>query len=64
MTENYAYVEIATNVVINVFVGPPNSSPPDGFLFIPLNDKLCSKGWIWDGNNFINPNPEPPIITE
>lgn len=58
-----AVVEISSGLVINLIIADPVVDPaPDGSLLIGLpDDSPVSIGWIWDGENFIDPNPEPVV---
>jgi hypothetical protein len=58
-----AVVEISSGLVTNLIIADPAVDPaPDGSLLIGLpDDSPVSIGWIWDGENFIDPNPEPVV---
>lgn len=58
---NCAVVEITDNVVINKIVAEPTDTPPDGTYLVLIPDGvMCDIGWIWNGSEFIDPNPPPP----
>ena len=54
---NYAVINISDNIVINKIVADLNYIAPDNTYLIQYDDILCDIGWIWDGTQFINPNP-------
>lgn len=53
-----------TNIVINRVVANSLDVAPDNAYLIEIPDGvMCDMGWLWDGSNFINPNPpETEII--
>lgn len=56
---NYAYIDSNTNIVINVFVGPPSDNPPDGYQYIEIQEGvIVGPGWTWNGTDFINPETQ------
>ena len=59
--ENYAIIDAATNICINVIVwdGVSPYTPPDGTFLVPAGDGGI--GWIWDGTQLVDPNPPPPV---
>lgn len=54
---NYAVINISDNVVINKIVADLNYIAPDNTYLIQYDDISCDIGWIWNGTQFINPNP-------
>lgn len=56
-----AVVQQSDGLVVNVIVTNDGDVPSDGYLFVPA--EYCSPGWIWDGQQFYDPNP-PPVIEE
>lgn len=59
---NYAVVQQSDGLVINIIVAGEGDSPPAGYSFIPAGH--CSPGWVWDGQQFYDPNPPPEIEEE
>lgn len=59
-----ALIDNSTNIVTNVIMADPSVDPsPDGFFMIALpDDSPVSIGWLYDGSQFIDPNP--PVIEE
>lgn len=57
----YAVVQQSDGLVVNVIVANEGDIAPDGHSLIPAG--YCSPGWIWDGQQFYDPNP-PPVIEE
>jgi len=49
------------NVVVNLIVWDETCVAPEGTTAIVLDPDVSglTAGWIWDGTNFINPNPPP-----
>lgn len=56
----YAVVQQSDGLVVNIIVADEGDSPPVGCSFIPA--EYCSPGWIWDGQQFYDPNP--PLVIE
>jgi len=52
MTPNCAVID-SNNVVINIIVGLPTDTPPEGCTLIPLY--YADIGDTWDGENFNPP---------
>lgn len=61
-----ALIDNSTNIVENVIVADPSVDPaPDGHYMIALpDDSQVSIGWLYDGSQFIDPNPpiDEPIV--
>ena len=49
------------NTVVNLIVWNETCVAPEGTTAIVLDLDVpgLTAGWIWDGTNFINPNPPP-----
>jgi len=58
-----AAINNTTSIVDNIIIADPAADPaPDGSFLVGLpDDSPVSIGWIWDGENFIDPNPEPVV---
>lgn len=55
---NCAVIDLETNIVINKIVAEPIDLAPDGtYLILIADGVICDIGWIWNGLEFINPNP-------
>jgi len=54
---NYAVINISDNVVINKIVADSTYIPPDNTYLIICDNIPCDIGWVWNENEFINPNP-------
>lgn len=55
---NCAVVRLTDNIVINKIVADPADLAPDGTQLILIPEGvMCDMGWIWNGTDFINPNP-------
>lgn len=53
-----AVVQLSDNVVINMIVANPESLAPEGTQLILISENvMCNMGWIWNGTEFVNPNP-------
>jgi hypothetical protein len=52
-----AVIQKSNNVVINKIVAEPTDAAPDNTYLILCDTILCDIGWIWNGTEFINPNP-------
>lgn len=39
---------------------PTAWQPPPGAQMINVENIFCDIGWIWNGSEFVNPNPPPP----
>jgi hypothetical protein len=58
-----AVVRLSDGLVLNTIIATPSDVPPDECQLIEvMNGQRCGIGFTWDGNNFIEPLPEPPII--
>jgi hypothetical protein len=63
----YAVVRMEDNVVDNLILGTEDTIAPDNCYLIEIVDELWADlGWVWDGSQFINPNPvvEEPVVEE
>lgn len=58
----YAVVQQSDGLVVNVILAGDGDTAPDGHSFISV--ERCSPGWIWDGQQFYDPNPPPEIEEE
>lgn len=55
-----AVVQFLDSVVINVIVADPGIAAPEAcFLIEVLPELPCGIGWMWNGTEFIDPNPPP-----
>lgn len=54
---NCAVVQLSDGVVINKIVAEPTDLAPDGCQLILIDEVVCDIGWVWNGDEFINPNP-------
>lgn len=55
---NCAVVQLSDSVVVNIIVAQPTDLAPDGTQLILVPEGVyCDMGWVWDGTNFVNPNP-------
>lgn len=62
VTDRSAVVRTIDNVVINIIIAPPTEPAPKGCFLVDISDgRFCDIGWIWDGTDFYNPNPEPIV---
>lgn len=53
-----AVVQLSDGVVVNRIIAEPGDLAPDGTYLVLIPDgTICNSGWVWDGINFINPNP-------
>lgn len=61
---NAAVINNDTNIVENKIVADAeNDLAPDGTYLVNIPDGvMCDIGWLWDGSNFINPNPFSEVI--
>lgn len=57
-----AVIDKETNVVINRIVAEITDIPPDNCFLIDITDIYVDIGWIWNGNIFVNPNPNSEEI--
>lgn len=66
----YAVIRNEDNVVDNLILGDETTPPPLDHYLVEITENLwADMGWVWDGSQFINPNPvveepaaeEPPI---
>ena len=49
---------VLDNVVINKIMASPEDTPPENTKLILVPDGvMCEVGYIWDGENFIDPIP-------
>ena len=63
MTENIptrcAVCQVSDGLAVNLIVASPSDLAPDGCMLVEImNDQPFDIGWIWNGTEFINPNPE------
>lgn len=57
---NCAVVRSSDNVVENKIVAEPTDLAPVGTYLVLIPDGvMCDIGWIWNGTDFIDPNPSP-----
>jgi len=57
---NCAVCQLIDGLVINIIVADPTDPPYDGTQLIEIFDGvMCDIGWVWDGTQFVNPNPDP-----
>lgn len=56
-----AVVNIIDNIVINKIVAEPTEPSQDGTYLIPCDNVMCDIGWIWNGVEFIDPNPPAQV---
>lgn len=55
--DSYAVVNSESKVInIIIWDGVSPYSPPDGFQLIKSDTAII--GWEWDGQSFVNPQPE------
>lgn len=55
---NCAVVNVTDNVVVNKIVAEPTDlAPLNTYLVLILSDMECDIGWVWNGTEFVNPNP-------
>ena len=62
----YALVDDNTNIVENIIMWDGNTEtwqPPVGFYTVLLENTEAGIGWSYVDGVFINPNPEPTLIT-
>lgn len=53
-----AVVNISDNTVVNVIVAEVTDLAPDGTFLVELQDGVgVNMGYVWDGGQFIDPNP-------
>lgn len=59
-----ALIENLTNTVVNVIVADPavDAAPEDHSLILLPDDSPVSIGWLYNGSQFVDPNP--PVIEE
>jgi hypothetical protein len=43
---------------------PTAWQPPEGALMINIENMACDIGWLWDGEKFIDPNPQVDTANE
>jgi hypothetical protein len=55
-----AVVDHSTSLVVNVIVADPVLDiVPEGLSLIPVDEEEpLGIGWEWDGQSFVNPQPE------
>lgn len=63
---NAAVVQNDTNLVINKIVADAATDlAPNGTYLVDIPDgTMCDMGWLWDGANFVNPNPPVEVLVE
>jgi len=55
MEEKVMAVVDQTNTVINIIVGNENSPTEENTFLIPISSSVfCTRGFTWDGTNFLN----------
>ena len=59
---NCAVIQISDNIVVNKIVAEPTDPTSEGTYLIQYDDMPCDIGWIWDGTQFINPNPVIEVL--
>ena len=53
-----AVCQLSDGLVVNVIIADPTDPAPDNCQLILVPDGTpCGIGWIWNGTEFINPNP-------
>jgi len=53
-----AVVQLSDSVVVNMIIAEPTDPAPEGCeLILVPPDMPCGIGWVWNGTNFIDPNP-------
>jgi hypothetical protein len=53
-----AVVQLSDSVVVNMIIAEPTDPAPEGCELILVPPGMpCSTGWVWNGTEFINPNP-------
>lgn len=59
-----AVCNLSDNVVINLIMADPSVdiAPDNCYLIEILDGVICDIGWIWDGTQFINPNPVVEVL--
>lgn len=50
-------VDENTQTVVNRIVAEPTDLSPLGCYLVAQTDMAIDIGWVWDGVNFVNPNP-------
>jgi len=60
VNDRSAVVRLEDNVVVNIIVAPPTEPAQNGCYLVDVSDgKFCDIGWVWNGTEFYNPNPQP-----
>lgn len=55
---NCAVVQSSDNVVINKIVAElTDLAPIETYLVLIPDGIMCDIGWVWNGVEFVNPNP-------
>jgi len=53
-----AVVQLSDGLVANIIVAMPSEPAQDGCQLIEvMNGQTCDIGWLWDGAQFVDPNP-------
>lgn len=56
METRCAECQLADGLVINIIIAALSDVASDGCQLVEImNEQLCDIGWIWDGNNFVEP---------
>jgi hypothetical protein len=55
-----AYIQ--DNIITNIILADVTDPVPEGVILVDVTDRTeLEIGWTWDGTDFINPNPPPPV---
>lgn len=54
---NCAVVQLSDGMVVNKIVAEPTDLPPISCQLILIDEVACDIGWVWNGGEFISPNP-------
>ncbi len=56
---------IVNGAVANIINGAVSGDAPDGTLYVEVADDYRAEiGWLWDGNNVIEPSPPTPTAVD
>lgn len=48
----------ANGLIVNIIMAEPTNQAPAGCSLVGIDEGVfCDIGWIWNGNQFIDPNP-------
>ena len=60
VNDRSAVVRLEDNVVVNIIVAPPTEPAQLGCYLVDVSDgKFCNIGWVWNGTEFYDPDPQP-----